>query len=622
MIGSLLLCGCTGKGPNSSASSSSDDGEWLVVSTDAGDIEAAKRLAKESDDKEYEAVFAAVAQPDYFWTHDELNTLNRRKEESLRRLTMLAGGTDSPAAVGAGLVLCQYLQPTGREKVVAVLEKGSADDRIRVIRGLEQSWTYDDAKDREFRDFLNGDERLRSALVKQLDDGDPKVVEAAIQTCGQLQLPGLHEKLLALLRRGDAPAKERILFWMSRGPLTAELLEAALHASKANANSARKVTAVFEAFTQHEDPKLREPAREELKRQLATSNDNGIGFEMSRVGLITTLAKMSDARDRQWLQESFERERGMYAAPFLAALVRLDGAGGKQRLISLLQDNAKWSVAVQAIEELYKDSGDAEVIGALVNRGKGKSGTEVDQICGAILAVGGEPARAGVEQLANRLDAVQQSQVRRRLSVLPLKEIAARAVEAGLLSQQNADQAIAATKRENDADQASPPGLSDLLSAAKLLIMFDAEADMVPCRHDRLVADFAAHSGGKFSPEAINEKWLQENPDDEEAEYDLQFVHGGQLFRGRLQNLGDWYDVKRVSAMINQALADAGGPERFVALDTGEQMASFVFADPKRLEPVAAAYDMPLSTNPDKAREVGREYEQQVFEKLKESENW
>ena len=69
--------------------------------------------------------------------------------------------------------------------------------------------------------------------------------------------------------------------------------------------------------------------------------------------------------------------------------------------------------------------------------------------------------------------------------------------------------------------------------------------------------------------------------------------------------------------MINRALADAGGPERFVALATGDQTASFILADPERLAPLAKRFHLPLSDDPDEAMRKGLEYERQVIESLK-----
>lgn len=237
-------------------------------------------------------------------------------------------------------------------------------------------------------------------------------------------------------------------------------------------------------------------------------------------------------------------------------------------------------------------------------------------------AVGGELARTELVELVDHLDPAYRASFLRDLEQdgPTLDEIKTRVVNATLIDEPAAESAVQQLKARAEEDGADAPGLLDVLTASDIVVWFDAETGMLPCRHDELVADFAARSRGVFMPTAISEQFHQRHGDDFDAEYTLRFVHGGKLYAGRLRNFGDWYDVERTVFTINQALADAQRKERFVALATGGQTASFVFADPKLFAPLAEEFHVPLGDDPNEAMNKGQAFEREVLEKLKQAE--
>jgi hypothetical protein len=75
--------------------------------------------------------------------------------------------------------------------------------------------------------------------------------------------------------------------------------------------------------------------------------------------------------------------------------------------------------------------------------------------------------------------------------------------------------------------------------------------------------------------------------------------------------------VGAVQAGLNFALGHAGLKERYIALASDDQIASFVFADPEAFIPLAEKYGLPLSKDAAEAMRQGKEYEQRVREQLK-----
>jgi hypothetical protein len=208
-----------------------------------------------------------------------------------------------------------------------------------------------------------------------------------------------------------------------------------------------------------------------------------------------------------------------------------------------------------------------------------------------------------------------------------MEGLAAICVKQGLLTQADADQAVAKGKQpsaaKNAGDEAASP--EALFLAAGRFLMFDVETGTSPNRHDRLLLDFAKASAGQFRPEAVLEDYqdAQARPKGGGwvtpglGKYRVQFVHLNRLYQFEPRDLGDWYDVEAVVTAIHRALEDAGVQDRFVALESGGQDAGFIFAQPGQLKTAAADLGLTLGTDLDQARKLGTAFEENALKELR-----
>ena len=113
-------------------------------------------------------------------------------------------------------------------------------------------------------------------------------------------------------------------------------------------------------------------------------------------------------------------------------------------------------------------------------------------------------------------------------------------------------------------------------------------------------------------PSAAREEWHRKSEEDFEADYTLQFVHGGRVYRGRLRNFGDWYDVERLTQMINRALEEAGSADRFMGVASNDQFASRFFAPPDAAAQLARTLSFELESDPAAAMKAGKRFEEKV----------
>ena len=616
-----ILCVTVVVAHGCSSKQSPDGTEWLVVTTDTAQIESHRKRAEATEQQEFEAIFDGLG-TEYSWIDPgTVRLIESRRNEALTRLNgMLTAGAPTAKSTAAALLLCRMEIVSGRAHLVRVLAEGNATLRTRVLNEIDHGLLGYSAEDEQrYREFLLGWPELVSGLLKQLDDADANVVKAAIECRGRLELPGAHEKLITLLARPDAPHRQRILFWLSKGPLTPELLDVALRsrALAVDPNSPPD-TSLLQAFARSDEPVLRERARQELIRILEMWPDEGrTGFRGDRISLVEALADSSGPDDLDWLRAAAGRERGYYARGLLARLVTLEGDAGYDRLEAMLADPARRNDAIDVAGAAFAGSGDQRIVSMLVTATAGADAETVLRTSNVLLEIGGVEARTQAAALVSRMGPTQAEHFQGRLLTSSLEELAGAIAGAGVISAAAQERAQVELQAAPDHAGAEPPGLFEFLLSSGCALMFDAETGELPCRHDRLLQDFAAASDGMFQPEAVHQEWLQQDEDDFEGEYLLRFVHQDRMYTGRLRNYGDWYDVERTLEIVNRALSDAGVAQRFVALDTGDQTAAFVCADPAKLGPLAQKFHLPLSDNPAAAMQTGQEFEGRVLEQLK-----
>jgi hypothetical protein len=266
---------------------------------------------------------------------------------------------------------------------------------------------------------------------------------------------------------------------------------------------------------------------------------------------------------------------------------------------------------------MVEDTQDDRVVNQLILAASGEDRPAVlAAIAGALLDVGGDKAQSAATGLVDRLEPGARTTILWRANGWNAMSVMDQVVAAGLLDESAYRQALEGLEVEAN-DPGDNASLMAVLWEADVFLAFDVETGMLPCRHDQLLRDFANSSRGIFTPEAVSQQWPQQSPEDFEADYTLQFVFDGRLYRVQIRNQGDWYDVERLVLAINRALQDAGHAERFYALAVGGQVAQFVFATPEAAQTLSTKLYLPIDEELDRAMREGKEFEERVLEQYR-----
>jgi len=62
-------------------------------------------------------------------------------------------------------------------------------------------------------------------------------------------------------------------------------------------------------------------------------------------------------------------------------------------------------------------------------------------------------------------------------------------------------------------------------------------------------------------------------------EYKITLIFDNRAYITKPEDIGDWYDVKLITTLINKVLSDSKIKEKFVLIETGDQTVQFLFGE-------------------------------------------
>lgn len=129
------------------------------------------------------------------------------------------------------------------------------------------------------------------------------------------------------------------------------------------------------------------------------------------------------------------------------------------------------------------------------------------------------------------------------------------------------------------------------LEAGKVLYRFDTEGS--PVSYTELFTELSKLSGGAFTPEK-----MEEDEDSDPGFQPFKFFVNERRYVWEIPKRDDWYNLGVVNRLADRALEDAGIPKRFIACESTDQDARYIFANPQSLQPVILELALPFEMSP------------------------
>ena len=567
------------------------DLSWLTVSSDPEKVKAARDKYERDTLGLIDSQLSSIAdspilmyEAEFIFKHDRtlsLEFLNSRLDESKH----------SMKSVTAAAVLCRMLQPSGRDYAINVLNSGSTADRLVLLGNCYWPPVLTDTED-GYQRFMLCDKAFVRALLKQLDDQDPKVVAKAINLCAHLKVPGLEQKFRSLLTHSESPNFDKLLGWLATHDPDQQILDIATKIAEQTAEKGQWSTETIQSIVQHAQEPIRTQAKNRLKKLLADYQTEFDAASYSeQVSTIAAITSACNKDDRDWLRDKLSGDPCSYTHHVLAAYIRLAPEAGKATALQWLENDNKVEPACQALAKVDALKTDEEVIEALI---KGSATAESDAlycVCNVLIRIDRYSGQRVFKENSEWLHPNALLSIKSYLKNRSVGFVADAINKIKLIPEEE----VKATVRKLKYNRQKSISLITFFYYANRSITqtdFGLEPWLWP---KKVPIEFAEISGGQFNPEAVNATWTKRGFFDDTTPYTIQFIVDGRLYVADVQDHLQKTDQSRLIPLFNAILAISDAKGRFIELEGDRFGPDIVFADPTKFLPLVKQFDEPLS---------------------------
>jgi hypothetical protein len=498
------------------------------------------------------------------------------------------------ATVTKNLSLCQRYKKNDKSVVsaiLAVLRSNDQKKKSEVYDELEKD--YDDPDN-----YVITEPALVARIFKGIDDPADEVM--AVQLAGLNKIPGYEKHFEKRLLSGQSVDEGRIFFWLGEAAKCKESLaymSARIKKIRLPEKQLDNVISGLVRYGENGDQDIRnmvgemaiviyqgrmmaEQRIEDLKMSAYTSD--------AAEGLLQCLFNYGDKRVVPVAKDILQRNIRIEGP--VKALLRLEGPQHMSKIYALLRSEENFFKGldlVESIDSIYVT--DELLKETLVQLAKRQDIEDyvVERIVRSFTSLKAETYLENADKYINNKTLADRIIKVYALKRVSFDDILADLARLKLLVKKPDGPVLAKMKKESDGEPAS--FIYGLLEHQQTHHAFDAETGFVPADYDALLMEFASKSKGILK-DMLVEMEVKENRDGDSFEYTLTVIANNKAFIAHPQDMGDWYDIMTVNAILDKVLNEIKSPERFVSLETGDQTVQYIFGDPAKVEELIKKY--------------------------------
>ncbi len=288
----------------------------------------------------------------------------------------------------------------------------------------------------------------------------------------------------------------------------------------------------------------------------------------------------------EFLKRKISEERA------LDALVRLDGKKHTAVVLQRLKENENFSNVLSPAFALYRQTQDKEIIYTIFKQlEKRKDETEgfIDLIVENLIETKTIFYLNDLEKILGNKQLIGSIRSSYSLSQGSVESIAADLYSLGVVDQKFDSGVIAKARSQSKEKEGCFAYIHNFLSVSGIHHWFDTETDMVPVDYNNLIKTLSKNSNGKFEHIKV---WMDavEVEAEDKIKYKIYLSANHKVYIIEPEDIGDWYELSSVLAIMNRALKDAGLKEKYVLLEALDQTAEIMFGPEEKVKAFAKKY--------------------------------
>jgi hypothetical protein len=438
-------------------------------------------------------------------------------------------------------------------------------------------------------------------VLKAVDD--PLLEEEAMQFAGINALPGYENKFESRLLSGKSTDAARLFFWLGKKGKSRKAfgyVVAWVNSGKINPDALTYIISGMEGYGENGDLNMKmevgQLALMIYRKKLITDEETAelkksvlAGTTSMRVeGLFRCLFKHGDKQVIPVAKEMLDRQiMPTYA---IQALIRLEGPQHIDKVYRYLRSEDDFFTGLEIVESVDREYVDEKMLKEILSISAKKKDLEdyqVDRIVRSFIDLGAEVYLKNIESIIPATALSSRIKKSYALSQVSFNDIVSELIKSSLIGERPDN----ATIKKAAADASHNPlyFIYGILESKNLYFDFDTETDFLPVDYDQLLHNFSGKSNGLLNDMLV---WMDvtENKLTGKFGYVITVIYKNHAFIARPEDVGDWYDIMTVNALLDKILEHSGSPKRFVVMETGDQTASYVFGIPAVIQEIIQKY--------------------------------
>jgi len=475
--------------------------------------------------------------------------------------------------------------------IVAILQGNNSKQRIGMMEALGKKSDDPD-------DYTIKEPAISGAILQAIER--PEEEKTVVQVAGFMRVPGYIPVFQQRLLSGHSTDEGRIFYWLSHtseGVNSLPYIKQKIRAKQTNEqeldwfisglqNLADSGSTDIQnkvgdlAIYIYNNHLLNADRYEDLKTSVMTSD--------AAETVLACIFKYGDIRAIPIAKDIIKRKIRI-EGPVLA-LLRLEGAQHLDKVRAYLASKDDFFTGLSIIEMMdHRFVTDKLLQEVLLQWEKRKdiADTEVDRVAKSFEKLGATAMLEHPETVLHNLPLANRLNTAYKANHTQLEDVLPALYDAGLIPASWDKPKLEALWQKQ---AGSVPGfVYDIFEQQHSLLVFDSEADEVPVPYDSLLYEFAAQSKGLLGDILV---WMDATETNNGMQYKVTVVTTDKAYIIHPEENDDWFDVQQVETLVNRILADKNSTEKFIPVDTGDQMILYVFGDPAKLAPVLAKYKL------------------------------
>ncbi|GGA86612.1 hypothetical protein [Puia dinghuensis] len=475
--------------------------------------------------------------------------------------------------------------------IVEILKGNDKRKKGQLLAGLCKK--YDDPEDYSIKE-----QRIIDLILKAVDD--PVFEKEAVQLAGINALPGYEEKFEARLLSGKSTDAGRIFFWLGKQAKSHKALDYVAMRVRENSVTPEELDGLIaglEGFGEKGSPEVRKAVADialAIYRKKLISDERIEDLKNSAMtsdaaeGLLACLFDYGDQQVIPIAKDILNRHIRVVGP--VKALIRLEGPRDIEMVYQYLKSENDFYTGLDLVESIDRKYVDDKMLKAVLVEFAKRNDTAdhaIQRMVRSFVDLKADDLLKNSSAIISNADVASRLKKYYELSHFSSDQVIADLVRKELIGK--APDPTSLRKAREDASNDPEQFILAILESQNLYVNFDAETDFVPVDYDKLLQRFAEKCEGKLKDMTV---WMDDGSDKggENFNYVITVVYKGQAFIAKPQDVGDWYDIMTVNALLDHLMERSGSPKRFNSIETGDQTVQYVFGVPAAVQEIFKKY--------------------------------